>query len=78
MRPFSSDHAIVGVVGALDVSARTWFGEAAAYAVLINCLPFSPATARVGGFLRGDLSAPAAFASRIYRAASEGLPPFRE
>ena len=75
MRPFSLTHPIVGVVGALDVSSRTWFGEAAAYAVLINCLPFSPATARVGGFLRGDLSAPAAFAARIYKAASEGLPP---
>jgi hypothetical protein len=75
MRPFSSTHPIVGVVGALDVSSRTWFGEAAAYAVLINCLPFSPATARVGGFLRGDLSAPAAFAARIYKSASEGLPP---
>jgi len=75
LKPFAAHHAIAGVVGALDVSALTWFGAAPAYAVLISCLPFSPATARVGGFLRGDFSMPAAFAARVYQAAAKGLPP---
>ena len=64
MRLFSSDHAIVGGWGAgrqQDVVRRS-------RGVSSDQLsPFPPATARVGGFLRGDLSAPAA-ASRIYKA----------
>ena len=63
--PFASN-GIVAVVGASDASKFTWFGGDAAYAHLINALPFTPASI--------DLLAPAAYVAKAAKLAADGLP----
>ena len=70
-KPFAATNVVVAVVGALDLSATTWFGAAAAYSVLVNFLPFSAAAP--GGVLGGEDGF--AFARKAYAAAAAGLPP---